>query len=463
MEKVTFVFSPAQFTAVCCIFLQLFPFFSDAQENFLFSQNYAQRQMYTPAGVLDSSSVALFYRKQWAGLEDSPETFGFSGNITNGKNAYGLRFVNDRAGLFLQNSAFFQYGFYAKINENHGLLLAAGIGLKMLNFNTNGLSDKEFSDPVLLRAKNNTRFAAEFALGYNIKCLKFSLTFPHIFQKSAGSSEVSLSPVSQNKYFVLAGSYKHDFQGFPLSLEPIMMFKKGAIRGGQTDFGMSAEWKKMLSIGVFYRTDFGYSFMSAVQIKKFTLAYAFEISPVERGARGGASHEIRLAYRLKNLKRKTKLSIKDTISFDAQAVALKTDTVKIILPEAEKTSEKPKIKENIFEKGKSFLAENIFFKKGTSELSLESKNYLDSLTEIFEKNDVVKITITVHVGVFESALSAKLLSEQRAKSVGDYFVKQGFSRKAIFTFGMSNGNPLIERPKDELEDLKNERTEMIAE
>jgi type IX secretion system PorP/SprF family membrane protein len=467
MEKVNFLHNQIQFALYFCVLTIFFPLFCSAQENFLFSQNIAQRQMYTPAGVLDSSSVALFYRKQWAGLEDAPETVGFAGNLTNGKNGFGLRFFNDRAGLFLQNSVFFQYGFYAKIKENQGLLLAAGFGLKMLNFNTNGLSDKEFSDPVLLRAKNNTRFASEFSLGYNINHWKFSLTFPHLFQKNVAHSEVSLTPVSQSNHFIIAGSYKHDFQEVPLSIEPILMYKKGAVRSGQTDFGLNVEWKKMLGLGFLYRTDFGLAFLPAFHFKKITIAYAYEISPVERGVRGGSSHEIRLAYQLKNLKRKFKIHVKDTLSIDSQIVAQRTDTIKSTLPEAEVQTDVKTVNtektEKIFEKGKVFLAENILFKKGTAELTLDSKNYLDSLTEIFEKNDVAKISITVHVGVFESALHAKLLSEQRAKVISDYFVKQGFSRKAIFTFGMSNGSPLIERPKDENEDLKNERTEITAE
>jgi outer membrane protein OmpA-like peptidoglycan-associated protein len=325
--------------------------------------------------------------------------------------------------------------------------------------NTDGLSDKEFSDPALLRVRSNMRFVADFALGYRRENFNFTLTFPHLYRKAMQSAELSLAMIPQSFHYVAAASYRFDISE-NLALEPQILYKKGALKKGQTDLSLRAVWNKMLWLGTMYRSNFGYSLMTGVNIKNFSLAYAIEISPQERGARGGSSHEILLAYNLPNLKsknREAKTAITDSLKTENIAQIEKTDTLKTdlkeVMPATESTQE-------VFEKGKNYVLSEVKFKEGTAELTAEGKNALDKFVEAIEKLDLEKIEITAHTDNSLNALTAKLISEQRANAVANYLVKQGISRKIIFATGMANSKPIFKNPKSEAEDKQNDRIEV---
>ncbi len=431
---------------------------SFAQENTLFSQYHLNKLSYTPTGVLDSSKVSLFYRKQWLGLEDAPETYAFMGNIALGNMGFGLRALQDRAGLFSQGAYLLSYAYNLKLNEESRLQFGTSLGFKTIGLNSSRLSDKEFSDPVVLRARDNTSFSADFGLSYISKNFEANIAFPHIFQKQLQSNEVSIQAVAQNYHLISSLIYHFKLTNMPLKISPQVFYKLGAAKGGQFDLMLRAEWDEKIWLGAMYRTDFGFAPCVGVKIKDFSLGYAFEISPVERGARGGTSHELLLSYRLPfSFHKKTKVPV-DTLAVEKIVEIKNTDTVKIEKNEDTLNIENEK-KQPKWEKGKIYSFSEIQFNQGTAELLPQSKAFLDEMAEELEKYEDAKIEIAVHTDNKLNSMSSRVLSEQRAKTIQEYLVKQGLRRADIAAVGYGNSKAIFKTDNAD-EDKKNERVEL---
>jgi type IX secretion system PorP/SprF family membrane protein len=453
MKKIYFI--PFLFLLLGTLFFQ--NKVSLAQENTLFSQYHLNRLSYTPNGVLDSSKVSFFYRKQWLGLEDAPETFAFMGNISLGNMGFGLRALQDRAGLFSQGAYLLSYAYNLKLNEESRLQLGTSLGFKTIGLNSSRLSDKDFSDPVVLRARDNTSFSADFGVSYISKNFEANIAFPHLFQKQLQSNEVSIQTVAQNYHLISSLVYHFSLSNMPLKISPQVFYKLGAAKGGQFDLMLRAEWDEKIWLGAMYRTDFGFAPCVGVKIKDFSLGYSFEISPVERGARGDTSHELLLSYRLPfSFHKKAKVSI-DTVAVEKIVEIKNTDTVKVEqINEPIKTEEKAVAK---WEKGKIYSFSEIQFNQGTAELLPQSKAFLEKMVEELEKYEEAKIEIAVHTDNILNSMSSRVLSEQRAKAIQEYLVKQGLRRADIAAVGYGNSKAIFKTDNLE-EDKKNERVEL---
>lgn len=87
------------------------------------------------------------------------------------------------------------------------------------------------------------------------------------------------------------------------------------------------------------------------------------------------------------------------------------------------------------EKDSSFTLNNIFFEFGKSELNIKSTNELNKLVTLLKNNKSVKLRLIGFTDSVGSTENNKILSENRAKSVYNYLIKQGISPNRLEYIG----------------------------
>jgi OOP family OmpA-OmpF porin len=113
-----------------------------------------------------------------------------------------------------------------------------------------------------------------------------------------------------------------------------------------------------------------------------------------------------------------------------------------------------------FPVGKYFIGEGIYFDTDQFLLNDSSNVYLDKVVQFLKEHPERKIRIEGHTDSFGSKEYNYLLSEKRANSVKDYFVKYGISKDRITIKGWG-----MDKPIDSRKDLQylNRRIEILFE
>lgn len=93
-------------------------------------------------------------------------------------------------------------------------------------------------------------------------------------------------------------------------------------------------------------------------------------------------------------------------------------------------------------KGKPVVLRNVFFETASAALRPESKEELDRLKQLLTEHPNLKIQINGHTDNVGSDEANQQLSEQRAKSVYDYLIKQGIVAQRLKYKGFGESQPI---------------------
>lgn len=113
----------------------------------------------------------------------------------------------------------------------------------------------------------------------------------------------------------------------------------------------------------------------------------------------------------------------------------------------------------MYELPKVYTLENVYFDTGKSTLRPESFVSLDQLAELMKSKQSLKIEIAGHTDDIGEDHTNQLLSENRAKAVRMYIVRQGVSPDRITAVGYGESSPVALNVSEEGRQ-KNRRTEV---
>jgi outer membrane protein OmpA-like peptidoglycan-associated protein/Tfp pilus assembly protein PilF len=108
---------------------------------------------------------------------------------------------------------------------------------------------------------------------------------------------------------------------------------------------------------------------------------------------------------------------------------------------------------------KPVVLRNVFFNTGSAELNPESFPELDRLTQALQQSPHLNIRIDGHTDSVGDASSNKILSENRAKSVYNYLIKQGIQANRLQYQGFGETVPVADNQAEEGR-KQNRRTEI---
>lgn len=118
----------------------------------------------------------------------------------------------------------------------------------------------------------------------------------------------------------------------------------------------------------------------------------------------------------------------------------------------------PEIKEEV-RKRIDVAAKNIFFATGSYKLLAKSNKSLDDVVKLLNEDPNLKLDIEGHTDNTGKADKNQLLSENRAKSVYEYFVKKGVSTERLKSAGFGQDQPVADN-KTAAGRTKNRRVEL---
>lgn len=282
-------------------------FSAAAQQKPLFTHYMFNHFFYNPAvaAATDGAELNALYRKQWAGLDGGPKTGSFSGfGAIKGLNlGLGGTLFFDKTGP-LSNTGFNFSASYGIHFSNQGIL-SAGIGAGIIHYDlNNNFLIRETNDIAVVEAQDGKIIPdASIGIYYALKGFYAGFSIPQLFE-----SDVKLKindPRNMNKlvrhYFVITGYRFSIAENF--ELEPSAQLKAVKSADVQIDFTTRAIYKKMLWLGLAYRSSdavnvlVGYSWKESIEV-----GYAYDITTSNLSDESNGSHEVFVRYRFKKSK-----------------------------------------------------------------------------------------------------------------------------------------------------------------
>ena len=279
---------------------------------------------YNPAAVGEGDLMRVYgsHRMQFTGIMDAPMTtyFSFSSPFVVGKtqHAAGVRFMNDRFGLFSNQSLHAGYAYRFKLGKGY-LSVGADLGFINLSFAVDSVNLKDVAELVQEHAYHNaTDNAIPESSGQNgVSGMGFDLGVGVYYATSTWWAGVSYGHVTQpvlewsdqtevsvRGTFYAAGGYNWRLRDKKWVLMPSVML--------QTDFvGWDVNLTMLAQVNNRYRFGLGYRIAGSVNIllgmdiiDGLQLGYTYELPANGLIRESYGSHELYLAYGFNILKPK---------------------------------------------------------------------------------------------------------------------------------------------------------------
>lgn len=292
-----------------------------AQFDPLIGQYMFMQATYNPAAVGDGELMRVYgsHRMDFTGIEDAPMTtyFSFSSPFTIGKTMHGagVRFVNDRFGLFSNQSLYAGYAYKLRLGKGY-LSVGAEFGFLNLSFAVDsvdlGDGNDDYhvgSDEAVPNAAGGNEKGASgmgFDLGvgvyYSATSWWAGASYGHVTNPTLEWSDKSSVRVRGTLY--VAGGYNWRLKNRDWMLMPSAMLQTD-FRGWDLNLTMLAQVKERFRFGLGYRIAGSVNVLLGVDIiSGLQLGYTYELPANGLLKESYGSHELYLAYGFNVLKPK---------------------------------------------------------------------------------------------------------------------------------------------------------------
>ena len=241
----------------CALFIQ----FSDAQQTVLLNQSGYNFYLINPAATGLNSETVLntYFRKQWAGISDSPQLSGFTldGHTNNGRMGLGCGIFSEEAGIFSKKNLFVTYRYSFKISDNSKIALGISPGARIQQIDLSKIKaaqPEEFSEWPVKQAYTLPDVSAgilymykELSVGFSgFQLLNTRFRYGNSFYNS--SIQQRLVPAYQ-----FLAKYSFGLQDKIYKITPVLIVR--GIQGLPVQFDLSGTvtWREKLFAGIGYR------------------------------------------------------------------------------------------------------------------------------------------------------------------------------------------------------------------
>lgn len=278
---------------------------------------------YNPAAVGDGDLMRVYasHRMDFTGIQDAPMTtyFSFSSPFVIGKSHHGVgvRFMNDRFGLFTNQSLYLDYAYKFRIGKGR---LAIGVDAGFLNLSfasdsvDTGAGNDEYHDehdPAIPNAAGGASEKGVSGMGFDMNIGVYYTTskwwagvsYAHVMQPTLewGSENTE---ISVNGTMYIAGGYNWQLKNKDWMLLPSMMVQTD-FRSWDVNLTMLAQLKKRYRFGLGYRLAGSVNVLLGMDIVNgLQIGYTYELPANALLKESYGSHEVYLAYGFNVLKPK---------------------------------------------------------------------------------------------------------------------------------------------------------------
>ena len=278
-----------------------------AQQMPLTSHDYMNPIIYNPAeiGKYDYLNINLHTRRQWVGIQGSPETYILTadGAIENKNIGLGIIFCNDVTDIISRFSGSVGYRYAFKLpGEQNGLRLGLMGSYIQNTINFDQIRSENSNDPTLFsNRERRSGFDANAGLQYHYQKLKVGLSVYQLF----GSDLQYRNLIDQKslnfqfiRHFQIMGSY--DFSvNESYNVQPRFLVKSVQGMTPQVDIGVYTEYMKKLWGGITWQQSYGLSFVLGGNFySRYSLGYSFDLPLGAISKFTSGSHEIVIGVKL---------------------------------------------------------------------------------------------------------------------------------------------------------------------
>lgn len=295
----------------------------------LYSQYLYNKFLINPAvaGSDGYTSYSLTAREQWVGYSGAPRTFSFSMQSRLLKKKYTLKQTNvnrqvfrpksdgkvglggyvfsDKNGLIQRTGFQASYAYHTWLQK--GTQLSMGIAFTGYHYKIN---EKEinFEDPNEPWLNNDLRrgiFVPDVSVGTYLLNANYCFGFSadQLFQASAKIGSNAYKNFKMSRHYYLFGSY--DFSSGPYNIfQPSFMLMMSEQLKPQADIGVTYIYNQDFWAGVAYRTSGAIIANVGIRYQYFYIGYAFDFTLQEIQRITYGTHEITLAIKLGDNRRK---------------------------------------------------------------------------------------------------------------------------------------------------------------
>jgi type IX secretion system PorP/SprF family membrane protein len=281
-----------------------------AQYDAQFSQNMNCLSVSNPAMLsMDGYSKLLgVTRQQWVGLENAPSTslfnMTFPFQIDGVRQAAGVLFSSDNAGLFSNKIVYLQYAYQRAFSQG---TISFGGNLGFLNATFDGtkvfIPESDYHTPAgsdeLIPSSSETGMGLDLCLGaayYDDKryvgISVFHITSPTI--TIGDNTVINIKPLIN-----ITGGYNFSMSNSLYVLKP-SIFVKTDLSSYQVDLNTNVEYNKMFWGGISYRLEDAVVLLIGLKLANgMDIGYSYDITTSKLFSYSGGSHEVVIIYNFK--------------------------------------------------------------------------------------------------------------------------------------------------------------------
>ncbi len=272
---------------------------SYAQQEPQYSQYMYNMSTVNPAYVVNQSgliSTGLLYRKQWTGLDGSPQTANVFGNIPiSEKIELSVNYVNDRIGDAIStNNNFFNIDFAYVTRISDRFRLSYGLKTGINSFKLDASGSNVANDPAF--ADNNAKLQFNVGAGLFLFSHNFyaGISSPNLLPNDVNLGEFGVSETKTHIYGV--SGFIFDLVD-EVKLKPSMVIKQVIDSPLTFDVSLNSLIYDKFELGVSYRYEDAFIALAGFNItKSLKVAYSYDFSTSELSGYNNGSHEIILLY-----------------------------------------------------------------------------------------------------------------------------------------------------------------------
>lgn len=270
-----------------------------AQKEIYISQYQHNRYAVNTAFGGSNEALTLFgtYRKQWAGINGSPQAQLLSAHspLKNEQIALGVEFFNQSFGA-TSNTGFAASYTYRLRQENHKwLALSANIGASAIASSWNTVPVYDPTDPFFSTKENITSPIVGLAAAWYGQRLFVGLSTPNLIYTDTYETGESSFDMGKSEWVATAGymfKLNNQFQ-----IQPSSLIRLNTRYGTILDVSASLVWQDRAWVGLTYRNSDEVTAMVAVEpIPHFRIAYSIDFSTGDVSSYNNGSHEISIRY-----------------------------------------------------------------------------------------------------------------------------------------------------------------------
>ena len=263
------------------------------------------------AGSREASSFNIFQRRQWIGLQGSPQTtsISFDQSILNKAAGWGIQLYDDKIGVEKADGINLMGATRIRVSEKG--VLSGGLSLGLMNYRIDLMNvTGRFTpnDPAFYSNLNKWMPSLGLGVYYNTDNFYAGVSIPNILKSRLTAFDLirsGLQKVNQKHIFLTTGIVIPINED--LKLKPSTMIKMVEGAPIEADFNTNVWLRDIIGLGVSYRTGDAVIGMAEIQVNqnlRFGYAYDMTISPLKFYNNG--SHEIMIRYEIGNFKNKIK-------------------------------------------------------------------------------------------------------------------------------------------------------------